>query len=314
NQLEKNEEEQDIYYLKTYINQLRNGVRTAGRMSQIRVRILQLMKEASPQLIRWMARARETQIVRAFLEGYSTHIMAAKVDGGLNIGSQQKICHPNFYAAGDGFVTWSATDSTYESSVDTAVGNVTDTASDHFTTTLVENMAVEVQTKNIKPMESINGYSFIPWLISPGQAKQLRAETDWKTANSRAFIAGMAKDNPIFTRAMGEYGGFVFFERQLSVFGVDPSGSGTVTFGASNPLSALDTFARKCSIIFGASAIATGQAEKSYLDVDDYDYKNQTGIAIGSIVGDARADFVDNTASKTAVINQSSIIVATYSP
>ncbi|GAG16232.1 unnamed protein product, partial [marine sediment metagenome] len=242
------------------------------------------------------------------------HVMATTALGGLYIGSGQKVCHPNFWAAGDSdFVTWNATPATFEASVDTALTNLTDTATDYMSTDVIEEMAVQVQTKNIKPMIMENGYSFIPWVIHPKQLKQLRDDTDWKTANSRAYIGQLAKENPIFNKAAGEYAGFVFFERELSVMGASPDGAGTVTFGATNPLAGQDTYPRKCSIIFGASAIASGQAEKAYIDVDNFDYANQTGIAVGSIVGDARADFKDSTASPTAVINQSSIVVATYS-
>lgn len=315
NQLETNEEEQDIYYVNTYVNQLRNAIRTAGRMSELRVRILNIMKERQPQLIRWLARKREVNIVKAFLEGYSDHVMATTANGGLYINSGQKVCHPNFWCAGaTAFSTWNATDATYEGTLDDDLTNVTDTSTDYMSTSLIEEMAVAVQTKNIKPMVMENGYSFIPWVMHPKQIKQLRGDTDWKSANQRAFVGQMAKENPVFTRAAGEYAGFVIFERELSVFGASPAGtSSSVTFGATNPLAAVDTYPRKCSIIFGGGAIATGQAEKAYLDVDNFDYANQTGIAVGSIVGDARADFVDNTTTKTAVINQSSIVVATYS-
>ena len=122
----------------------------------------------------------------------------------------------------------------------------------------------------------------------------------------------MSKENPLFTGAMGEYAGFVFYERLLGVMGATASAD-TVTYGATNPLSAVDTNPKKCSIIFGSGAIQTGVAAKPFVKRGYYDYENIDGVSIGTICGDARGEYVDSTSSKTAIINQSSCIVATYS-
>jgi len=112
---------------------------------------------------------------------------------------------------------------------------------------------------------------------------------------------------------MAPYAGFVPYERMM-VPGISPA-SATVTFGATNPLSALDTYAIKGAIIFGKSALAYGWADGPYFDEEYEDYKNNKGVGIGVIAGCARAEFKDNSTdgSNTAVKNQSSMIVATYS-
>ncbi len=312
-QLESNEEAQNVYYNKVYINQLRHGIRSGGKMSNQIVKPLQLLKKREPQLRRWLARQIDIHIARTFYEGWSPHITATTANGGLYIGSGQKRIHPNFFTAASSVgsqVTWNATDATYEASVDAAIDGLTATAGDYFSVGLVESMRTKVQDLNIMPMVTKNGYSFIPWLIHPNQAAQLRADTDWKAVNQRVNCD--PKDNHIFTGALGEYAGFVFFERKLGVFGATASAN-VVTFGATNPLSATDTNPKKCSIIFGAGAIQRGVASKPTIQTDDYDYKNIDGVSIGTICGDARGEFYDSTSSKTAVVNQTSCVVATYS-
>jgi hypothetical protein len=315
-QLEGNEETQDLYYHKVYINQVRNGIRSGGRVSDLRVKKLQLEREKEPQLSNWLAEWNEWALAYAIYHGFSPHIMATTVNGGFYIGSGQKVPHPNFFCANSGQVTFSATDATYEGSIATALTNLTNTATDHFSVGLVEAMRVEVQKLKMKPMVLENGFEFFPWLIHPNQGRQLRTDTDWKGAHQNAYTTSGIdpKKNPIFSGAIGHLGGFVFFERLLGVFGAYPSGAGgTVLFGATNPLSALDTYDVKCSVIMGRGMIARGVAQDPTFLREMRDFENIKAIGGGMIVGDARTDFVDSTSSKTAVINQTSCVVASYS-
>jgi hypothetical protein len=311
-QLEGNEELLDLYYNKVYINQIRNGIKLGGRMSQQRLKSLQIERERQPLLSEWLANWNEIQIARTFYEGWDAHISAATASGGIYINSGQKRCHPNFFTAGSGQSTYSATDATYEGTLDDDLTNLTDTASDYMSVELIEAMRVEVTKLKIKPMVTESGWEFWPWLIHSNQARQLRADSDWKAA--QRDVGPRDLTNPIFRGNCGHYGNFVFFERLLGVFGANPAGtSSTVTFGATNPLSGLDTYPRKCSIIFGRGAISRGVAEDPFFEREAYDYNNVTGIGVGQIVGDARGEYNDSTSSPTAVINETSCIVATYS-
>lgn len=318
NQLKGNEERQNLYYQKAYINQIRNALKSGGRMSQQRMKKLDLIRRFRPQLEDWLAEWMEYNFLYTFHHGYSPHILATVPNGGINLTSGQKIPHPNFYAAGSGFVTWNATPATYEASVEDAVTGVTDTSSDYFSTTLLEDLRVRVQEKNIKPMVTQEGIQFYPMVVHPLQMKQIRAESDWKAAQ-RDWASGMqGVKNPIFNGASGFYAGFVLYERELTM-AVDPDNvAGTVAFGwptAEFGEAALSDHARKVAIIFGAGAIAHGDAMGPYIDEDDEDYKNLKGVAIGLIGGSARSEYKDNSTdgSNTAVINQSSITVCTYS-
>ena len=142
-QLEGNEELLDIYYNKVYINQVRNGVKLGGRVSQQRLKSLRIERERQPLLSDWLANWNEVQIARTFLEGWDSHInTATAADGGLYLKSGQKRCHPNFFTAGSGQSTYSATDATYEGTLDDDLANLTDTASDYFTVELIEPLSL----------------------------------------------------------------------------------------------------------------------------------------------------------------------------
>jgi N4-gp56 family major capsid protein len=309
-QLLGNEERMYLYYQKVYINQKRHGVKVGGRISNQRVKKFRLLEKAQPLLSDWLAQWMEWMFIYTFFHGYAPHILENTTTGGLYIGSGQKICHPNFYAAGSGFVTWSATAATYEDSVADACTGVTDTSTDHMTADLLEDLRVKVKSKKIMPLV-VDGNEFYPILLHPNQAKQLRQDSDYRNAVKDAWTRD--SKNPIFTGAMAPYAGFVPYERMM-VPGISPA-SATVTFGATNPLSALDTYAIKGAIIFGKSALAYGWADGPYFDEEYEDYKNNKGVGIGVIAGCARAEFKDNSTdgSNTAVKNQSSMIVATYS-
>lgn len=310
-QLKGNEEAFALYYQKVYINQKRHGVKLGGRMSNQRVKKFDLMRKAEPLLADWLAQWIEYDILYTFYHGYSSHVLGSAA-GELNLTSGQKICHPNFYAAGSGFVTWNATASTYEGNVEDAVTGVTDTSTDYMSADLLEELRVACMEKKIAPIQTEYG-EYIPILLHPKQAKQLRKDSDYRNAMKDALR--MDFKNPIFKGAMAPYAGFLPFERMM-VMGVEPNaGAGTVSFGSANPLSSLDTYARKAAIIFGKGAIATGMPLGPYYDPDDEDYKNMRGAGMGVIIGSARAEFKDNSTdgSNTLVKNTSSMIVVTYS-
>lgn len=314
--LEGNEEGLDLYYNRVYINQIRNGVKTGGRTSEQRMKSLKLEKEKMPLLSEWLANWNEIAIATAFYKGWAQHILAPDASGGLNINAGAQRCHPNFWVAGTGQMAWNAVDATYEAAVDTGLQLLTDTATDHFSTNLIEEARVWAQYLKIEQIITKNGDPFWAWVIHPNQARQLRADSEWQEANQRAWVATAVKENPVFSGAIGTYGGFVFYERRLGVFGAESTGTGTVTFGAANPLVAPDTYAKKCSIIFGKAAMSRGIGEDVHFNREMYDYENVKGVGTGMIVGDARPDYKDNSVdggTKTAVINQSSAVISTYS-
>lgn len=308
NQLLGNEEAMSIYYHKTYINQRRNGVKLGGRAAMQRVKKFNLFSKQRPVLERWMAEATEWMILYAFFKGWSPHLLATTANGGLYINSNTQRSHPNFWVPGTGVVTWSATEATYDASIHTALAAMSDASTYHCTTANLEELRVIAIEKNLQPIMA-DGIEVWPLLLHPKSVKQLRADSAWVNAQKDANVRGLK--NPIFTGAAGIYAGFLVFERQIMP-GVSSAAS-VVTYGATNPLSSLDTYDRKTFLAFGNNAVSWGWADGPYFDEEYEDYKNLKGVGVGIIDGAARADFLDSNSSPSAVVNQSSIAGAFYS-
>jgi hypothetical protein len=309
-QLEGNAEAQSIYFLDAYINQIRHGVAPPPRMQNQRVKRFNLASRARPQLEDYFAEDIEIQIASAFYESYSRNLTASAANGGYAFTA---VPHPAIYTADAGRVTFNATVATYEASIQTAVNNLTDTSSDYMSTDALESLRVEVLKRQIQPI-TVNGMETWPVLCHYNQAKQLRTNTAWQQAQREAGVRALMA-NPIFSGALGHYAGFTLFERELGCFGVDvSSGAGSFVWGATNPHNAVDTLNHKAAIVFGKNSMCMAWAEGPFFEEDTFDLNNRKEIAAGLIAGFKRADFEDATGTPTAVINQTSALLITYSP
>ncbi len=309
-ELEGNAEAQRLLYQDVFINQIRAGVAPPPRMSNQRVKRFNLANKARPQLSDWFAEDMEIQIAAAFYEGVSRNISAATSLGGYGT---TPVPHPNIFTADAGQVTYNATVATYEASILTAVNNLTGASNDLFSTDALESLRVEVLKQNIPPIR-VGGVDTWPILTHYNCAKQLRTNSTWQAAQREAGIRALM-NNPIFSGALGHYAGFTLFERNLGVFGLDVSGgAGSFVWGATNPHSAVDTQDIKASIVFGRNSMTQAWAEGPFFEEQFFDLKNRKEIGVGMIGGFKRADFEDATGTPTAVVNQTSGLLLTYSP
>jgi len=308
-QIENNLEKQSIYYHKTYINQRRTGVETPGRMGNQLVKTIDLVKNASPQIEEKLPRHTEVHICRSFYEGFSGNITAATSQDGLGI---TKRYHPNIYCAGVGGVTWSGTSATHITNIHNSVQSVLAGADTNKMTAKTLRRFNNYCVKKKIPPILMGGLEVRPLLVSANQASQLFEDPEFYNAQLQANVRD-AKKNPIFSGMLGMYHGFILFERTFSVFGVSTTSS-TVTWGASNPLSALDSYAAAGAITFGPSAISSGWAFGPHYTTRDYDHGNRAEVASAIIDGFARADLYDDPDSPTSAINESSAVLVTYSP
>jgi hypothetical protein len=315
-QLKGNEERHILFYLRTYINQLRNAIKTGGRTSRQRLKPYQLAAKHRPDLEDWLARWLEIDINYAFHAGYSQHILAPATEDGLNITAGQQIIHPNSYVNGTGFVAYDADQATYEAAVAAALAAQTDVAASQFNTALLEKIRVAVAEKNLKPMEG----GWYPMVVHTHQAYALRNDADWKQAQREAGPRD-DKNNHIFKGSIGHYANFVLYERELVMSAEPINTDANINFGygVNHGFGAnvVTDNARKVATVFGASSMGYGWADGPFIDEEDEDYKNVKGTAVGHIFGMARADYKDQSANPAGPfaesINQSSIDVYTYS-
>ncbi len=308
-------EKQKWDYIKTFINNLSFPVEGPAIMSNQRVKAIDLIAKIRPQLSLRMAQEQEVEIVSSFYEGYGRSITAATANSGLG---QTKRYHPNFYVAGSGLVTWSGTQQTHANNIGVAAAGLTDTSSDHFTVDNLENIRAEVQKIPLQPI-MVSGKPCYIMLVHHNQMRQLRKDSLWNENTSRGFLSGL--ENPIFAMVEAYYANFLMFEREFSVFGLNegaPSGGNyTLTFGSTNPVSAVDTNDKKVAIIFGNGAISKGIGGPLNFGKDSMNIESFEEIALRQVFGAALNTFYDVDVSAntpTTGINQSSANFATFSP
>ena len=309
--LKGNTEAQSLIYAKVFINQRRNGVNPPSGMSNQYVKPLKLYAQSRQQLAEKIGRWTEVNIVRSIYEKWSYNVTSAKANGGFG---EQAIQHPNIFTADAGQVAWSANNSTYISNIHTARSNLLAGASDDIMSArALRNFRTACNKLEI-PYIMINGMAVRPLLIHENQFLQLTNDSEYISAQENANVRHAMK-NPLFHGASGLYAGFVIFVREFSVFGLDTTSS-TATWGATNPLQAVDTYPVKGAICFSNSAICGGWAHGPEFTTDDDDHMNYREVGVRVIDGFARADYVDSfsSGSETVNVNKSSAILLTYSP
>jgi len=308
-----------IKYLTAYINQVRQGVSAqGGRMSNLRVKAFQMMNNARPLLSDWFADWNNTYgLTHAMYYGFSENITGATTRGGYGFTAANGVSsHPHIFTSVSSEATkvsGTPATSAYENAVGTAVNGLTATSGDYMSASLLESLKVKVMELKISQIMTKNGKKFWLLVLHPNQVRQLRADSDWVAANSRAFVDGMAKENPIFSGAAGEYAGFVIFEDINIVKGAVTSGSDpniTVQWGSTSWMDTITDSSKKFGMVLGKNALARGIGFDLYYTTEVYDHENTKEVGGAMIVGDRRADFdIDGT-----VYNDSSCLIGTYSP
>ena len=309
--LKGNTEGQPLNYTTVYINQRRNGVNPPSGMSDQYVKPLKLYNEARMQLAQKLGRWTEVQIVRAFYEKFSQNVTSTG-EGGLSV---TKVQHPAIFTADAGQVSWSATAATYASSIHSAVQALSANASeDKMSARALRLFRTACNKREIPYIEFGNGVAVRPLLMHENQYQQLTLDSEYISAQENANVRHAMK-NPLFHGAAGMFAGFLIFVREFSVFGVSTTSS-TTTWGATNPLSAVDTYNYKGAICFSTNAICGGWAVGPNFTTDDDDHENYREVGVRIIDGFARADYNDTLteASVTNSIQKSSAILITSSP
>lgn len=184
-----------------------------------------------------------------------------------------------------------------------------------FDTATLDYLAQYVYENNINPV-MVDGQAKFIVLVSPAQARSLRADQAW--IDAQLNVATKGSDNPIFDGSLGEYNGFVIHKHNKIWNATrDPDGitanttTGVLTF-ASVVNAACDETKIQGAIVMGAHGIALAQGGGVYQNRrKEDDYGNIKGYALGHIFGAKRADW-ENDARDGVWSNQSSAVVYTY--
>lgn len=182
-------------------------------------------------------------------------------------------------------------------------------AGDDFDVDLCNDIAQFV--KNVRPKLRP---AMTPWgprfcvFLHPDQVKSLRASNSTWFGNMRAAMqGGRVDDNPIFTRALGEDQGFLFFESDFVPPGLN---SGETKFKA-NTRRAWVGGAQSLTLAFGRGMRGPGYALNRYQWLrDSEDYQHQNAIAVTAILGAKRPRYThpDEASARELGI----VVVETY--
>lgn len=184
-------------------------------------------------------------------------------------------------------------------------------ATDGLDTDILERIAVAVKENNINPvmMDGRETYGFI---VHPRGKKGLRSDSLYLDQNRQ-----LAKDNPIFDNADGEWAGIYVVPSNKITTAFNYAGltvaSDAITLPVDTVGAGIAATDIRLNIVLGANAIARAYGLENYTEKrKEDDYNNLRGIAGGSIYGERRADWANE--ADTSTVNQSSLIVYTYSP
>lgn len=277
--LEGNEESLITYSDAILINQLRNAVRSAGRMSQQRVPF-SVRDEALSGLRDWYADRFDNSGFNQVC-GYTPQTNTSYTGNNATISvdsSHQK---------------WVGGATTDQGLISTQTFNlnVIDSA--------VE--AAKTLTPAIRPVRT-GGKEFYLGFLHPYQVTDMRINTStgqWLDIQKAAMTGGEVDDNPIFDGALGVYNGVILH----SDF--------RVTQGVQSASSTVPVTTVRRAVLAGAQALMLGYGRDNgpgrYTWVEElFDYENELGVSVGCIFGMKKTvfnsmDFADIVMSSYAV-------------
>ncbi len=261
--LEGNEEALVTYTDNLFIDQLRNAVRSGGKMTEQRIP-WSIRDEAKTGLADWFA-GRFDQVFFNQVAGYTTETRSQyNGNNAIVAPTAGRIYRPNARANDQSLTT-----------------------GDEFTLSFIDNAVAIAKTANpiIRPIK-VNGEDKYVAVLHPNQVQQMRTNTStgqWLDIQKAATTGDGSRNNPIFTGALGEYNGVILFEDRRIPNGVNSSTGAAVTT------------ARR-AVFMGAQAaiMAFGQgASMDQMDWNEelFDYGNQLGVSAGTIYGLKKAQF-----------------------
>jgi len=270
NQLEGNEEPLLTDAQTIRIDQLRNGVRSKGRMSE-QATVLRFRVQAKDALAFWLADILDELM---FLVA-AGRAFSLKTDGSARGTSQLTVLK---FAAD---VVAASTNRVLHQGA--ATSEATITAADTMTWDLVTTTKAFAKRKRIRPIRA-GGKSYYVLVMSTEQCRDLEKSADYKTLTAQALPRGT--DNPLFQNAKKVINEVVLYDHQ-KVFNTLGLGSGS-RWGSGSTVHGAQAF------LMGAQALGYAQLDDGspgMEESDQTDYKNRPAIGIHRIVGMLKPQF-----------------------
>lgn len=264
NQLEGNEEALVADAQVLTIDQIRNGVRSQGRMAEQQT-VIRFRQQAKDALAFWLA---DIQDELTFLTG-AGRAYSLNTDGSTRSASQL----PQLAFAGD----VAAATSNRIMYAGSATSEGTLTAADVMTWNLIIQAKAFAKRKRIRPIRA-GGRNYYVIVMSTEQMRDLEQSSDYKSLTAQAMPRGM--DNPLFQNAKKVVSDVVLYDHQ-KVFNTLGLGSGS-RWGSGGTVHGAQ------AMLLGAQAMGFAQLDDGsagWEESDNTDYKNRPAIAVGRIIG-----------------------------
>jgi N4-gp56 family major capsid protein len=263
--LEGNEEALITYTDNLLINQLRNAVRSGGKMSDQRIP-WSVREEAMTGLSDWFA----SRFDYGFFNQVCGYVAQPLIQyTGLNAPIAPDANHR---------VAGASSGATNDQSI---------TSSDTFVLSLIDNAVAQAKlaTPVIRPV-MVNGEPKYVAVLHTNCVTSLRTNTNtgqWLDIQKAAVTGDGSKMNPIYTGALGEYNGVVLHESTRIPNGCNSSTGVQVTNVRRN-------------VLLGAQAAVIGFGQGQSMDAMDwaeelFDYGNQLGVAANCIFGIKKSQY-----------------------
>lgn len=269
NILEGNEESMWQDMIEIRIDQIRQGVRARGKMSE-QDTVIRFRTVGREKLGFWMAdKLDELMFLTICGVSYATNL-----DGSSRVGTSQL---PSLNFAAD--VAAPTTGRRAFAGAATSVATLT--TSDTVTWNGLVGLLTTAKRKRIKPIRS-GGRDYYAVLLSTEQCRDLRRDPNYQTIVSRAGVRG--DSNPLFKGATAVVEGLVIYDHQkvpttFGLAGGSKWGSGGTVDGAQ-------------AILMGAQAMGFATiGETEYNESDNTDYGNRPGMSVGRVVGLLKPQF-----------------------
>ncbi|MRR49367.1 MAG: N4-gp56 family major capsid protein [Rhodocyclaceae bacterium] len=270
NQLEGNEAALLADTQTIRIDQLRNGVRSKGRMSEQQT-VIRFRAQAKDALAFWLADSiDEMMFLTAAGRAYTLN-----TDGSTRSGSQL----PQLSFAAD----VAAASSNRIMYAGSATSEATLTSSDTMTWDIVVQAKAFAKRKRIRPVRA-GGRSFYFLVLSTEQCRDLEKSSDYKSLHAQAMPRGL--DNPLFNNAKKVISDVVIYDHQ-KVYNTLGLASGS-RWGATGTVHGAQ------AMLLGAQALGFAELNDGtpgMQESDNTDYGNRPAIGISRIMGMLKPQF-----------------------
>lgn len=262
NRLEDNEEELINDAIEIRVDQLRNGVRSKGRIAE-QSTVIRFRNVSRDKLGFWLA---DTIDEMMFLTA-AGRAFDLTTGGAARVKSQL----PDIAFAAD--VKPASPNRIIYAGSATAENNIT--AADKMNWNLIVRACAYAKRKRIKPIRS-SGKGYYAITMSTEQCRDLKTDNTYQTLVAKAERRG--GNNPLFNNAMAVVDGAILYEHPKVYSTLDALGG--ARWGAAGTVHGAQ------ASLLGAQALGFAQiGNAEWEESDNTDYKNRPGVAYGRIIG-----------------------------